>query len=330
MIVVATGNYPSQWSEVFRMAHVWEEFFNVASADAQAMVEAQRCSSGLEKEKMHSVAYDSRTPQTSDSWAEYFFVCRCLGLTMLSIEAAQIVPPKMARTFATDQLAASMSHPHWFQRFWPGVVGYRLQRGQTWALILRGSDGSALTKRVLGLKQRAVSMLICASKRLNSGAVSKEHVRNVRDMAPLIQERMIGQVAMMSGFFMFNLLKTDEFCTSKCCWCVANISKWPEGLHFGGNHTAGTCRNPSLAHLGERNRDFDAGDDKVWACIEILQGRFLPSGGTLKVFELTQLDYFQLHGVCYKLKLWHSWSTCNPSYVRHHLGLDLWLASRLW
>jgi len=61
------GNYPSQWSEVFRMAHVWEEFFNVASADAQAMVEAQRCSSGLEKEKMHSVAYDSRTPQTSDS-----------------------------------------------------------------------------------------------------------------------------------------------------------------------------------------------------------------------------------------------------------------------
>ena len=61
------GNYPSQWSEVFRMAHVWEEFFNVASADAQAMVEAQRSSSGLEKEKMHSMAYDSRTPQTSDS-----------------------------------------------------------------------------------------------------------------------------------------------------------------------------------------------------------------------------------------------------------------------
>ena len=87
------------------MAHVWEEFFNVASADAQAMVEAQRCSRGLEKEKMHSMAYDSRTPQTSDSWAKYFFVCRCLGLTMLSIEAAQIVPQKMARTFAIDQLA---------------------------------------------------------------------------------------------------------------------------------------------------------------------------------------------------------------------------------
>ena len=105
IIVVATGNYPSQWSEVFRMAHVWEEFFNVASADAQAMVEAQRSSSGLEKEKMHSMAYDSRTPQTSDSWAKYFFMCRCLGLTMLSIEAAQIVPQKMARTFAIDQLA---------------------------------------------------------------------------------------------------------------------------------------------------------------------------------------------------------------------------------
>jgi len=66
---------------VFRMAHVWEEFFNVASADAQAMVE---------------------------------------------------------------------------------VLGsdYAFDRGQTWALILRGSDG----------------------------AVSKEHVRNVRDMAPLIQD----------------------------------------------------------------------------------------------------------------------------------------------
>ena len=49
------------------MAHVWEEFFNVASADAQAMVEAQK-SSRLETEKMHSVASDSRT-QRSDSCA---------------------------------------------------------------------------------------------------------------------------------------------------------------------------------------------------------------------------------------------------------------------
>ena len=184
-----------------------------------------------------------------------------------------------------------MSHPHW-------VVGHSCNEARlgpwSWEdlMVLRLQSESSDWNSVPS------SMLICASKRLNSGAVSKEHVRNVRDMAPLIQERMIGQVAMMSGFFMFNLLKTDEFCASKCCSRVANISKWPEGLHFGGNHTAGTCRNPSLAHLGERNRDFDAWDDKVWACIEILQGRFLPSGGTLKVFELTQLDYFQLHGVC--------------------------------
>ena len=60
-------------------------------------------------------------------------------------------------------------------------------------------------------------MLICASKHLNSGAISKEHVRNVRDMAPLIQDRIIGRVAMMSGFFTLNLLKADEFFTSKCC-----------------------------------------------------------------------------------------------------------------
>lgn len=66
-------------------------------------------------------------------------------------------------------------------------------------------------------------MLICASKRLNSGVVSKEHVRNVRDMAPLIQDRMIGQVAMMSGFFMFNLLKTDEFCMSFADPSVADV-----------------------------------------------------------------------------------------------------------
>lgn len=66
---------------VFRMAHVWEEFFSFASADAQAMVEV------------------------------------------------------LGSSFAFD-------------------------RGQTWALVLRGSGG----------------------------ATTKEHVRNVRDMAPLIQD----------------------------------------------------------------------------------------------------------------------------------------------
>ncbi|CAK9097406.1 SET domain-containing protein 8 [Durusdinium trenchii] len=66
---------------VFRLAHVWEEFFDIASADAQVMVE---------------------------------------------------------------------------------VLGsdFAFERGQTWALVLRSS----------------------------SGAITKEHVRNVRDMAPLIQD----------------------------------------------------------------------------------------------------------------------------------------------